>query len=227
MSISLLKEELDKLIINIQKKNDGISIDKVIDYINKLNIIFETQSIDEKEVDSFTHSEINDLTKTLQNLDKTQQIEVFKIIHSQCKYSENSNGIFINMTSLNNDVLTQLKNLANYFINKNKKLEEENIFRNNILDNVNNDTAPHEYHDNKDIKKIITNDNFENNILRNGESDSNDKIDSNITIDETKILQEEFDVYNELALSSKYTKTSSVGARIIKKCRELNRNLEE
>ena len=79
MSISVLKEALDKLIINIEKKNDGISINKVIDYINKLNIIFETQPINEKEVDNFTHSEISDLTKILQNLDKTQQIEVFKI----------------------------------------------------------------------------------------------------------------------------------------------------
>ena len=58
------------------------------------------------------------------------------------------------------------------------------------MNNVSNDTTPHEYHDNKDIKNNY-NDNFENNILLNEESDSNDKKNSNITIDETKILQED------------------------------------
>ena len=110
--------------------------------------------------------------------------------------------------------------MADYFINKNKKLDEETQVRNNIMETVNNDTHD-EY--NINIKKVVKKDSrFLDDIM----NESN-KYNTDITTDETKILQKEFDVYNELALSNKTTKTSAIGARIIKKCRELNKTLEE
>ena len=220
MSIYSLKKSIEKLLDNVENNIDIVSMNSVIDDINKINNMLETEKTQNMKICNFTRNDIFELTKVLKSLDKTQQIEVFKIIHTQCKYSENSNGIFINMATLSNEILTKLRNLADYFINKNKKLDEETQVRNNIMETVNNDTND-EY--NINIKKVVKKDSrFLDDIM----NESN-KYDTDITTDETKILQKEFDVYNELALSNKTTKTSAIGARIIKKCRELNKTLEE
>lgn len=220
MSVSSLQKSIEKLLDNVENNIDIVSMNSVIDYIDKINNMLETEKTQNMKVCNFTRNDIVELTKVLKNLDKTQQIEVFKVIQSQCKYSENSNGIFINMATLSNEILTKLRNLADYFINKNQKLDEETQVRNNIMETVNNDTHD-EY--NINIKKVVKKDSrFLDDIM----NESN-KYNTDITTDETKILQKEFDVYNELALSNKTTKTSAIGARIIKKCRELNKTLEE
>ena len=43
---------------------------------------------------------------------------------------------------------------------------------------------------------------------------------------ENKILNEEFNIYNELLLSNKKPSYEGIEARIVKKCKELNKTIE-
>ena len=62
--------------------------------------------IDKKtETETFTNDEIKNLKKLINQLHENEHIEIFKIIKSDTdKYTENRNGIFINMSKLNREV---------------------------------------------------------------------------------------------------------------------------
>lgn len=59
-------------------------------------------------------------------LDKNEQHEIFKIIRSndENKYTENNNGIFINMNKLDMATLTNIESFLE-FSNQNKKIFED------------------------------------------------------------------------------------------------------
>lgn len=59
-------------------------------------------------------------------LDKNEQHEIFKIIRSndENKYTENNNGIFINMNKLDFATLTNIESFLE-FSNQNKKIFED------------------------------------------------------------------------------------------------------
>ena len=65
--------------------------------------------------------EVEDLTQirnNIQLLDKDKQIEIFKIFKRfNVFYSENKNGIFINLTEVKKDVLIEVQKFIDY-INK-------------------------------------------------------------------------------------------------------------
>jgi hypothetical protein len=60
------------------------------------------------------------------SLDKNEQHEIFKIIRSNedNKYTENNNGIFINMNKLDTATLTNIESFLE-FSNQNKKIFED------------------------------------------------------------------------------------------------------
>jgi hypothetical protein len=71
-------------------------------------------------------TEINDL-KNLNNivlkLDKTHHLKIFNIIlKNNIKYSENRNGIFINLNKVSLDTILEIKNYINYI-----NVQEKNI----------------------------------------------------------------------------------------------------
>lgn len=101
---------------------------------------------------------MNNINKTqlrneIQNLDKVHHIKILKIIkENEIKFSENRNGVFINMNSLNDKTITELVNLLNYIKEQEKtltdieKIKEElnkDYFENSnkdINDNISNNT---------------------------------------------------------------------------------------
>lgn len=60
-------------------------------------------------------------TKTIiESFDKNYQIEIFKIISKyKINYTENDNGIFINMKNINDECLKEINNYIS-FVNDNK-----------------------------------------------------------------------------------------------------------
>lgn len=57
----------------------------------------------------------------IESMTKEHHLEIFKILKSyDIKYTENNNGIFINMNNINPDCLDKIDNYVN-FINENKK----------------------------------------------------------------------------------------------------------
>ena len=78
--------------------------------------------IDKKtETETFTNDESKNLKKLINQLHENEHIEIFKIIKSDTdKYTENRNGIFINMSKLNTNTLKKIMDFVN-FCNENKK----------------------------------------------------------------------------------------------------------
>jgi hypothetical protein len=79
--------------------------------------------------------DIKKIIDDIESMPKDHHIEIFKIMNSfNVKYTENNNGIFINMNDINNSCLDKIDNYVN-FINENKKniLEFEKIKEENKL----------------------------------------------------------------------------------------------
>lgn len=61
----------------------------------------------------------------IENMPIVHQIEILRILHSKnTQINENKNGVFVNISKLNNDILTQLYDYMKYVINQEKHLNE-------------------------------------------------------------------------------------------------------
>lgn len=60
------------------------------------------------------------LVHTIQNLEHTEMIELFKMLHnSKCEYMRNNNGVFINLSWISEDMLTKIEKYV-AFCNKSR-----------------------------------------------------------------------------------------------------------
>lgn len=68
------------------------------------------------ENNNFSISELEYIRQVIENMDKYNQIEILKIIHSSNStcINENKYGIFINMTELNNEIIGKLNDYIKY-----------------------------------------------------------------------------------------------------------------
>ena len=65
------------------------------------------------------------LKSKIEKLDKIHQIKILDIlIKNQIKYSENRNGIFLNMDSLNNETIQEITENLEYFQKQEKTLSD-------------------------------------------------------------------------------------------------------
>lgn len=65
------------------------------------------------------------IIKEVSNLNSLEHIEIFKILkNNNVNYSENVNGIFVNMSSINVDTLNKIVTFINYVKKKNIELQE-------------------------------------------------------------------------------------------------------
>ena len=65
------------------------------------------------------------LKSRIEKLDKIHQIKILDIlIKNQIKYSENRNGIFLNMDSLNKKTIQEIKENLEYFQKQEKTLND-------------------------------------------------------------------------------------------------------
>lgn len=93
------------------------------------------------------------LKNQIENLDKIHHIKILNILkNNDIKYSENRNGIFINMNSFNEQTIDEINKILLYIKNQEKNLIDiENIkqelsndyFVNDNKDNVNNNINEH------------------------------------------------------------------------------------
>lgn len=81
---------------------------------------------------------LKELQKRIMKLQENEHYEVLKIIiKHNCSYSENKNGIFINMTKLSKQSIDDIENLLE-FSEKNKIiLHKDTLIRNNLIENLN------------------------------------------------------------------------------------------
>ena len=63
-----------------------------------------------------THNErCKQLVSTVENISENEMEEIFKMIHSHgCTYTRNNNGLFINLTWISEDLLTELEHYVKF-----------------------------------------------------------------------------------------------------------------
>ena len=84
---------------------------------------------------------LNLLRENIQKLEKIHQIQILEIlINNNVPFTENRNGIFVNMIKLSKDVIIKIKQYLSYVINQDTQLEaaekikkelEYNFFKSN------------------------------------------------------------------------------------------------
>jgi len=96
----------------------------------------------------------------IQQLNKNELEEVFKIIYnSHNNYSKNNNGVFINLSWINEDILNKINNYIDFCIKShNEIIKYENIC-NNFSDVINSNSNCNFNNDINDINIDINNKN--------------------------------------------------------------------
>ncbi len=95
-----------------------------------------------EDIISLDTQDILNLRHTISKMNKSDQIEVFKLLKKKkVKYTENKNGIFINLTKLSNKILLELQNFVDFSIQNKNTLEKENIIRDSFRDKFDKDNT--------------------------------------------------------------------------------------
>ena len=74
------------------------------------------------------------LKKNLENMDISNHIEILYIFirDKNIKYSENSNGTFINLTELNDNMIDKLENFIEYINKQNTSINDIELKKKNL-----------------------------------------------------------------------------------------------
>jgi hypothetical protein len=96
------------------------------------------------ELDScvFTYNTKKNLVNKISKLSKNEHIELFRIIYNNnAKHTINNNGVFINMNTLDDDILVKIDQFINFCINNTELLnKQENYINNEKNKFLNHDT---------------------------------------------------------------------------------------
>ena len=159
------------------------------------------------------------LIEISKNLTKIEYLEIFNIIQEdKCTYSENKNGIFINLSNVSEITIDKIFNFINFIKHKKEDLlkyeEYVTIAKKNISDVQksvinNNINTEKEYNDN--------NNNYE---YSDSEDDDDKKINEYLVFSS----DEEDDLENKLSLKKKKIKYSGKKAKMIKSIKDSGNN---
>jgi hypothetical protein len=92
-------------------------------------------------------TDLNRLKERIEKLNKFHQIEILKLLKTNdlCTLNENKNGIFVNLTSLNDGLIFELEKYLEYVQKQESQLSEiekqKNILSNTFFKD-NKDNAP-------------------------------------------------------------------------------------
>lgn len=85
--------------------------------------------------------ELEKLKNDIEKLSKTNQMEILKILknNSSIKLNENKSGVFVNLSFLPKETITELQNQMEYLEGQEKLLDDlekqKNVFKNSFFDN--------------------------------------------------------------------------------------------
>lgn len=103
------------------------------------------------ETDKLQH-----IKETIETMNKTYQLEILKIlVNEACAYSENNNGVFINLTGLDATVIHKLEKYIDFVYKQQNQLELVETQKDHIkVEFFNNNIKNHKYKANKVTKEI-------------------------------------------------------------------------
>ena len=160
------------------------------------------------------------LIEIVKNLSNLEYLEIFNIFkEDNCQYSENSNGIFINLQNINEKTVDKIFNFINYI----KQKKEELVKYEELIDNAKKNIG--------NVKKEIS-----NNVINlkkekyidynyyDNDKDEDDNINSENTVNISNELiissDEDEDIENKISLKKKKIKYVGKKAKIIKSIKD-------
>ena len=73
---------------------------------------------------------LNEIKEEIEKMDKNSHLEVFNILESeQIPYNKNMNGIFINLSIIDKDIISKLENFINYKKKQKKLLNKDELIK--------------------------------------------------------------------------------------------------
>ena len=162
-----------------------------------------------------------ELKREIEKLRTDEHLEIFKIIKTdKNNYTENNNGIFINLKNLDVLTLHKIGNFVKYCKENVEKFYKYEDLKKNILDEV-------ETEKNNQEKKNIDID--YNNYIIEENNDLEDKLMNdikNISSKKTDITEDdnksEIETFKYPKIINKNPKLYGVGSRLIKKCKSMD-----
>ena len=89
----------------------------------------------------------------ISDLNVFEHQEIFKIVKKyNTKFSENSNGVFINMNKLNENTINEIDKFITFCKTNKTRFKKENTIRNNLKDFVNNKISQEKKEENIGVK---------------------------------------------------------------------------
>ena len=186
-------------------------------------------------------SGVNDIIKLkskIEKLNKNQTVEIFKIVYKNGdKFTQNKNGIFLDINTLNEQSINEIRAFIEFTEDKGKHINEiEAKIKENINSIENNCKFVDKNINNEfqivvctDYSPFITDidDNFlDDKIERGEETGATQNVcleeDLNEIIDEDELNIEEEDTISISQTNSKKKKNTGVVYRILKKCKNIN-----
>lgn len=160
------------------------------------------------------------LIEIVKNLSNLEYLEIFNIFkEDNCQYSENSNGVFINLQNINEKTVDKIFNFINYI----KQKKEELVKYEELIDNAKKNIG--------NVKKEISNNvinlkkekYIDYNYYDNDENDSNNINSENILNITNELMissDEDEDIENKISLKKKKIKYVGKKAKIIKSIKD-------
>ena len=97
------------------------------------------------------------IIEKVQNFNQFEQVELFKIFRKEnISYSENNNGIFINLNLVNNKIINKIEKFIKYCILKKEHLNKEKIKQENLKNLLTSKNKSKPQHNNNKIDKTHT-----------------------------------------------------------------------
>lgn len=155
-----------------------------------------------------------ELIKGLNRFELSEIFQIFKI--AKCSYTENANGIFINITNVSEDVIDKVYDFLEYIKEKEKELSVHEDFMNTEKEKIKHVNKLNE----ESYDNYIFNKNFVNQIQEQKNIEVLSESDEEIIYQLELSSDEDQDLENKLSLKKKKIKYTGTKAKIIKSYKE-------
>jgi len=151
-------------------------------------------------------------------LTKLEYLEIFNIIQEdKCIYSENKNGIFINLNNFSESTMDKIFNFINFIKHKKEDLLKHEEVINNAKKNISEIDKNNNYNYTNVYQKSDVNDTY--NEYSDDENEYGEKADNKYLIFSS---DEDEDIENKISLKKKKIKYSGKKAKMIKSIKDTN-----
>lgn len=201
------KNNIYTFLINMQYNTDEKvnTLDENNDFFMDKEIIF-SDKISNNDALILKKKKLIEISK---NLTKIEYLEIFNIIQTDgCNYSENKNGIFINLMNVSEDTIEKIFSFIDFIKHKREDLIKHEEYVNNFKKNIDENTKQ----TNTELKEVEQTD-------YTYDSDDNQE-DYNKNNYLTFSSDEEDDIENKISLKKKKIKYTGKKAKIIRSIKD-------